>query len=59
LQKQIAKLQDDIRKTDEKLGNDQFVSNAPPEIIEEFKTRKVDALSTIEKLETALSQLAA
>ncbi len=59
LQKQIAKLQDDIRKTDEKLGNEQFVSNAPPEIIDEFKARKVEAMNTIQKLETALSQLAA
>ncbi len=59
LQKQIAKLQDDIRKTDEKLGNDQFVANAPPEIIEEFKSRIVEAKGTIEKLEMALSQLAA
>ncbi len=59
LQKQIAKLQDDIRKTDDKLGNEQFVANAPQEILEEFKTRKIEAQSMIDKLNTALSQLAA
>lgn len=59
LNKQIAKLQDDIRKTDEKLANQQFVANAPAEILEEFRTRKVDAQGLIDKLATALSQLEA
>lgn len=59
LQKQIAKLEDDIRKTDEKLGNANFVERAPPEILEEFRTRKIDAQAVIEKLATALKQLAA
>jgi len=57
LKKQIAKLQDDIRKTDEKLQNQQFVANAPLEIIEEFHTRKKDALVVIEKLSNALKHL--
>ena len=59
LEKQIGKLQDDIRKTDDKLGNQQFVANAPAEIIEEFRQRKADALAVIEKLSSALTQLAA
>lgn len=59
LQKQIAKLEDDIKKTDAKLGNEQFVSNAPPEILEEFRTRKVEFQQMIDKLSTALSQLEA
>jgi valyl-tRNA synthetase len=59
LQKQIAKLRDDISKTEAKLGNEQFVSNAPPEIIDEFKARKTEALGLIEKLATALEQLEA
>jgi len=59
LQKQIAKLQDDIRKTDEKLGNQQFVDRAPPEILEEFRTRKEEAMGMIQKLSTALRQLEA
>ncbi|PZQ45566.1 MAG: valine--tRNA ligase [Micavibrio aeruginosavorus] len=59
LQKQIAKLEDDIRKTDEKLSNQQFVDRAPPEILEEFRTRKIEALEVIKKLSTALDQLQA
>lgn len=59
LNKQIAKLQEDIRKTDDKLNNQQFVANAPAEIIEEFKTRKAEALGIIEKLSAALTQLEA
>ncbi len=59
LQKQIAKLEDDIRKTDEKLGNQQFVERAPPEILEEFRNRKVEANQVIQKLATALEQLEA
>ena len=59
LKKQISKLEDDIRKTDEKLNNQQFVERAPPEILEEFRARKTEALGVIEKLSTALSQLEA
>ena len=59
LQKQIAKLKDDISKTDAKLGNEQFVANAPAEILEEFRTRKVEFQQMIDKLATALSQLEA
>ena len=59
LQKQIAKLQDDISKTEAKLGNEQFVANAPAEILEEFRTRKVEFQQMIDKLATALEQLEA
>lgn len=59
LQKQIAKLQDDISKTDAKLGNEQFVANAPAEILEEFRNRKVEFQQMIDKLATALNQLEA
>ncbi len=59
LNKQIAKLQDDIKKTEDKLNNQQFVANAPAEILDEFRNRKVEALGMIEKLATALSQLEA
>jgi valyl-tRNA synthetase len=58
LQKQIAKLEDDIRKVDQKLENKQFVDNAPAEILEEHRERKVIALETLDKLTTALKQLA-
>ena len=57
LKKQIAKLEDDIRKTEDKLANQQFVANAPAEVLEEFRTRKIEAQATIGKLATALGQL--
>lgn len=59
LQKQIAKLEDDIKKTEAKLGNEQFVANAPAEILEEFRNRKIEFEQMIEKLSTALDQLEA
>lgn len=59
LQKQIEKLNSDIKGIDQKLGNEQFVSNAPEEIVEEFKGRKAQALVTLEKLHAALKHLSA
>jgi len=59
LQKEIKRLQGDIAKIDEKLGNAEFVSNAPPDIIEEQKSRKSDWSATLEKLAHALEQLKA
>jgi valyl-tRNA synthetase len=58
LQKQIAKLEDDIRKVDQKLENKQFVDNAPQEILDEHRERKTTALETLDKLSSALKQLA-
>ncbi|MFA5591989.1 MAG: valine--tRNA ligase [Micavibrio sp.] len=57
LKKQIAKLRDDIRKTEEKLENRQFVERAPAEILEEFRSRKIEAQLVIDKLSSALNQL--
>ncbi len=59
LQKQIEKLESDIKGIDQKLGNEQFVSNAPEEIVAEFKGRKEQALETIQKLSEALRHLSA
>lgn len=59
LQKQIVKLQDDISKIDQKLSNQQFVANAPEEIIEEQKQRRMDAENTVSKLQQALKHLEA
>ena len=57
LRKEIEKLEQDIAKVDQKLGNEQFVANAPEEVIEEHKTRKIDAQSALGKLSQALKQL--
>lgn len=57
LAKVIGKLDVDIKKIDKKLGNEQFVQNAPDEVIAEQKSRKEIALSKREKLAGALKQL--
>ncbi|MBU0799409.1 MAG: class I tRNA ligase family protein, partial [Alphaproteobacteria bacterium] len=59
LEKQIAKLQDDIKKIDLKLGDEKFVANAPEEIIEEQKQRRTDAENVVQKLSQALKHLEA
>jgi valyl-tRNA synthetase len=59
LEKQIAKLEDEIKKIDAKMGDQKFVANAPDEIIEEQKQRRVDFELTMSKLSQALKHLAA
>ena len=59
LQKEIGKLTDDIKKIEQKLSNEKFIANAPEEVVEEQRSRKAEAESIINKLETALKQLAA
>ena len=58
LQKQIEKLDSDIAAVDKKLANENFVKNAPEEVVLEHQERKVTAQETREKLEAALGQLA-
>ncbi len=57
LRKQIEKLDEDIKKVEQKLSNERFVNNAPQEIIDEQHLRKVEALGVKEKLSAALAQL--
>ena len=59
LRKEIERLEQDIQKVDQKLGNAQFVSNAPEEIIAEHKQRKTDAQAKLDKFSHALKQLEA
>jgi valyl-tRNA synthetase len=57
LQKEIQKLEKDIKQIEGKLANENFVSKAPEEVIEEQKHRKQEAQIVIEKLNSALNQL--
>ena len=57
LKKEIERLEGEIIKVDQKLGNAQFVSNAPEEIIAEHKLRKETAETTRNKFSMALKQL--
>ncbi|HHY48611.1 MAG TPA: class I tRNA ligase family protein, partial [Alphaproteobacteria bacterium] len=57
LVREIARLDDDVEKIDRKLGNPQFVAKAPPEVIEEQRTRREDATLRRERLQAALDRL--
>jgi valyl-tRNA synthetase len=57
LQKEIEKLSSEISKLDQRLANQDFISKADPETIEEQKTRKIDAEQTAVKLKQAIEQL--
>ncbi len=58
LKKESEKLAAEIQKIEAKLGNKDFVDRAPPEIIEEQRTRKADFEAMIAKLESAQKSLA-
>ncbi|HAX90795.1 MAG TPA: valine--tRNA ligase, partial [Rhodospirillaceae bacterium] len=53
LAKEIAKWQDEIKKVDAKMSNENFVSRAPQDILDEHRDRKANATSMIAKLEAA------
>jgi len=57
LQKQIEGLDNDIAAADKKLANENFVKNAPEEVVAEHQERKVKAQGMKEKLLAALGQL--
>ncbi|MEH6695874.1 MAG: valine--tRNA ligase [Hyphomonas sp.] len=57
LDKEIGQLDKDIVSTEKKLGNEAFVSKAPPEIVEENRERIVDWTGRREKLKAARKSL--
>ena len=59
LRKEIEKLNAELSKIHTKMQDRKFVDNAPPEIIEEQKTRQTAFESTLHKLSQALKQLEA
>ena len=59
LQKEIKKLADEVGKIDAKLGNANFVSRAPEEVVEEQRERRTQAEQTRARLSTALERLGA
>src|SRR5882757_5895188 len=59
LQKEIKKLADEVGKIDAKLGNANFVSRAPEEVVEEQRERRTQAEQTRARLSTALKRLGA
>jgi valyl-tRNA synthetase len=59
LSKEVANLAADIEKTAKKLGNPDFVSRAPEEVVEENRERLAEAEAAKAKLEGALARLTA
>lgn len=59
LNKEIGKLAANIEKIDQKLADEKFVANAPPEIIAEQKSRRAESEAMLNKFSTALQQLSA
>ncbi|HYI71455.1 MAG TPA: class I tRNA ligase family protein, partial [Skermanella sp.] len=59
LSKEIDKLTGEIAKIDQKLGNANFVSRAPVEVIEEQRDRRATAEAAKQKLADALARLSA
>jgi valyl-tRNA synthetase len=59
LSKEIDKLTGEIAKIDQKLGNANFVSRAPAEVIEEQRDRRATAEAAKQKLADALARLSA
>jgi valyl-tRNA synthetase len=57
LKREIAKEEVEIGKIDKKLDNEQFVSKAPPEVIEEQRERRAEAVARLERLKAALARL--
>jgi valyl-tRNA synthetase len=57
LTKDIAKLAGEAGKIESKLGNEQFVAKAPPDVIEEQRERLADARRALQKLTAARDRL--
>ncbi len=57
LAKDVAALSSDIERTGKKLGNPDFISRAPEEVVEENRERLADAEAARAKLQAALQRL--
>ncbi|QYO78270.1 valine--tRNA ligase [Devosia salina] len=57
LEKEVAKLDGEVAQVDKKLGNEQFVSKAPEEVIEEQKSRRDAAVERRTRILEALKRL--
>jgi len=55
--KELEYLKGFLKTVEKKLGNERFVQNAPPEVVEKEKQKKADALKKIKALEEKLRHL--
>jgi valyl-tRNA synthetase len=57
LQKEMGKIEKDIAFVQRKLSNDQFVSKAPPEVVQEEKEKALQYQTLHEKLEQSIRRI--
>jgi valyl-tRNA synthetase len=57
LQKEMGKIEKDIAFVRRKLSNEQFVSKAPPEVVQEEKEKALQYQTLREKLEESLRRI--
>lgn len=57
LKKELAKAEDEIQKTEKKLGNENFVTRAKPEIVEEMRERLENQQGEKVRLQAALARI--
>ncbi|HEX4535019.1 MAG TPA: valine--tRNA ligase, partial [Rhizomicrobium sp.] len=58
LEKELKKTQDEIARFDAKLGNEQFVSRAPEDVLTEQREKRAEAAALAARLKEAVSRLA-
>jgi valyl-tRNA synthetase len=59
LEKEMSKVEADIKRVDAKLGNANFVARAPEEVVEEEKEKREEAVARKHKITEALERLKA
>jgi valyl-tRNA synthetase len=57
LKREIDRNQGEIARLEKKLGNEKFVANAPPEVVEADREKQAELVETGERLELALNRL--
>ncbi len=57
LTKEIGKREQDLKRLNGKLGNEKFVANAPPEVVEKEKQKAEDHTAALSTLNAQLKQL--
>ena len=57
LEKEMSKVEADIKRVDAKLGNAQFLARAPEEVVEEEREKRDEALARKQKIIEALERL--
>ena len=57
LQKEIESSQSYISRIESKLGNEQFISKAPPQVVEKERTNLAEAKDKLERLQNQLQEL--